>query len=106
MPSHNERTGLVCCRLSPSQYLTKYLQRHLGGGEENDIEAEERGASHGVDVAQSVGARYPSKGVGIACYGGEEVGGDDERFVFVELIYSGIVAGIGPNKEPIGVRNR
>ena len=103
-----------------AEHKTPRARRHLRGAPENfsehlewdpfagpahQVQAEERAAAHGVDVADRVGRRDAAPHARVVVDGGDEVGGDDQGAVVVQPPDRGVVAR-GRAHEQVGMTRK
>jgi len=69
------------------------------GREGGDIESQEGFCAHGVNIGETVGGGNGSVIVGVVHHRGEEVGGDHQGMVLVQLPDSGVVSRIQPDQK-------
>ncbi len=70
-------------------------------GEANQIQAEERLATHGVDVAERVGGGDGPEGIGVVHHRRKEIRRGDDCLVVVQAIDGGII-GVAQPHEQVG----
>ena len=85
------------------EYVAEQLGREGIGVPTDQIQREERPTAHRVDVRHAVGRCDASPGARIVDHRCDEVGSRHERALVVEFPDRGVVTGVGPDQQPVGM---
>ena len=84
---------------SALEHVAEQLGGQLVDVPAHQVQREQRGAAHGVDVGHAVGGRDAAPGAGVVDHRGDEVGGEHQGALVREAPDGGVVAGQGPDQE-------
>ena len=102
MAAGDDDTGLVGFVGAAAEYLSDDLVRQIAG-EAGDGKRQKRLAAHRIDIAQGVGGRNRTVGVGVVNNGRKEIYRLNERRIGAQAIDGAIVGGIETDQQ-IGMR--
>ena len=105
MSTTDDRAGGAHDVVTAVEHAREQLERQALAWPGDEVEREQRRATHRVDVGQRVGRRDPTPVVRIVDDRREEVGGDDDGEVVAEAIDRGVVGGVETHEE-VGIRGR
>src|SRR5690606_21847170 len=91
VPAAEHRAGRLAHRRAAAQHLRGDVEGDAVPGPREEIDRDDRGAAHRVDVGQRVGRGDAAEVVGVVDDGGEEVGRGDDRAGAVDAHGSGVV---------------
>ncbi len=100
VPAERRRPGFGDRVAGAEQNVGQHTLGYVSVREATQIEREERGPSHRVDVGDRVGGSDPPIAPGVVAHRGDEIGGRHQRRA-VEQEDTGIVAGLGADQDAI-----
>ena len=81
------------------EHARQQLERQPFARPRHEVQREQRGAAHRVDVGERVRGRDPAPVVRVVDDRREEVGGDDDGEVVTEPVDRGVVGGVEPDEQ-------
>ena len=91
MAAHREGSALVHLLLTAPQYIGQHRDRNTVAGKHVQVERQQRGSAHGIDIAQGVGGGDLPKEIGIVDDRREKVDRLDDSKILPYPINGGII---------------